>query len=937
MTEKIKKIFAFSLIATVVSGFVGICSILYFNLTLPSIDNLGEYRPAIPSQILSSDGEVLLEAGLEKREIAEMTDIPKVIIDAFLAAEDGNFYNHSGIDYFGILRALYKNLKAGRVVQGGSTITQQVAKQVLLTQERSIVRKIKDALLALKIEGKLSKEQILSLYLNKVYLGGGYYGVKAAVQGYFDKSLDEITASEAALLAGLLVAPGKYSPYRNPKFSRDRQAYVLRRMYETNKITKEVFEEAKVETLKLRLRKNNSMKGGHFTDWIRQRVIEKIGKESFLSDGYKIVTTLDWSLQKIAEQEVDKGLRALDKRQGFKGPIDHYASDEQILEEEINFRTKRFKGESNFFDLTPEGERIYELSYDEEKFQEIRNFQKESREQSRFKYFVAGNSSEDDLIPLIKIDKRYKAIVIKVDNPTRMVYVSLGGVRGIIPYDGFKWAHKRVISESKNLLPYVTRPSTILKRGDVVEIKVIGKQRSAYSKFWNAYKDRLKNKEIIKSLKTQKFFLCDLDQTPDVEGSLIALNPADGSIISMVGGRDFFKSQFNRALQSQRQPGSAFKPILYAAGLENGFTPADLLLDTPEALGGVDASLNWKPRNYDGKFKGPITFRRSLETSRNVPTIKMVAKVGVPKVFEFLNRIGFKAKMDADLSISLGSFGMTLLDLVTSYGIFPNKGQRVVPRSINAIVDGGGNEVSLEEYEKEYYQFLKDEEVFLAQNGDEVSSDEQKKNEVGEESNNDSMADSVQPEPIELTKEEKKLKSYLESLDFRQVYDIRLSYIMSNLMKGIIQNGTGRGARMISPFIGGKTGTTNNYVDAWFIGFSSNIALGVWTGFDDNSTLGWGETGAKSALPIWKGYMAEALKKYGEFDFPAPKGIINVAIDKESGKISDGDIKNRFMEAFVEGTQPRTESERDEVSDKAVEEINPDEKDFAEDDDFFDS
>jgi len=871
-----------------VGGLFIFSVMIYFSFSLPKISSLADYKPAIKSQILSKDGTILAEIGVENRDIVEINEIPKLIVDAFLSAEDAHFYEHTGVNYLGIMRAMLANLKAGRVVQGGSTITQQVAKSLLLTRERSITRKIKDFLLAQKIEKRFTKDEILFLYLNQVYLGGGYYGVKSAYRGYFDKELSESTVAEAALVAGLLVAPGKYSPYINPKYAKKRQSYVLGRMLANGKISKEEYELAIKEKIKYRIKRGSEFKAAYFTEHVRQIAVELVGEENFLRNGFKVLTTLDYELQKVAEDEVLKGARGIDKRQGYKGSSQNIPEDKrtEYLEK---FRTKLYKDKSHYFILGDDLQREYEVAYGEEELTKILEKKNEERATIYNSRFRAGYINDDPLLEQLKEGDYYKAIVEATDDRARIVYVSLGGVTGIIPYKYFRWAHERSLSENRQYFPYVTSPSSILKVGDVVKIKVVKKSAKLKSHVWSNFKKYLSKSRDKEFLDKQNYLLCSLEQEPEVQAALLSLNPFTGEVVSMVGGTNYNKSKFNRALQSKRQPGSSFKPVLFAAGLENGFMPNSLILDTPEALGGADSSLNWKPRNYDGKFKGAMTFRESLEQSRNIPTIKIALELGMTKVFEYLNRIGFKAEMPNDLSISLGSFGATLLEMVKSYSVYPNGGKKLTPKLITSIVDREG---------KEYY--IQDEST-EEENKDEASIDEEKTKEESEK------AESSEQEVVEAEVEER-VNPFILSLNENQVYDPRLAYIMTNLLKGVVHNGTGRKAKQVSNFLGGKTGTTSSYVDAWFLGFSQNIVTGVWAGFDNNKTMGWGETGSKSALPIWSAYMKESIKKYGESDFKIPLGILNVYINKKTGRSSDQNEPNAFLESFVEGTEPGNDS-----------------------------
>lgn len=871
----------------VIGGVFVVSVIVYFSFSLPKINKLADYAPPITSQILSKDGTILADIGKERREVVELDSIPVIVIDAFLSAEDSEFYDHHGVDYLGVMRAMLANIKAGRVVQGGSTITQQVAKSLLLSNERSFTRKIKDFLLAQRIEKKFSKKEILYLYLNQVYLGGGYYGVKSAFKGYFGKELSEASVAEVAMVAGLLVAPGKYSPYINPKRAKKRQAYVLSRMLANEKISKEDYEQAKLEKIKYRIRKLSSFKAGYFTDWVRQRVIKEVGAKEFLTNGYRVVTTLDWDLQQVAEREVKKGARAIDKRQGYKGPLGHIDTEEKRRNFYTKIRTDEYRKNSNFFTVDKDYKKEYELTLSENEVFNSSDRVQKVKDDIGYKRFLPGYDKSDPFLKQINTGERYKAVVLKVLDPERLVLVSVAGVTGLIGYDQFNWAHERVITEKRHFYPFVTRPSTVLKEGDVVLVKILSKKAAFHTTMRVlAFTKRLKGNKDLSKIKKERYLLCLLDQEPDAQAALVSITPSSGEIISFVGGYDFSKSQFNRAIQSRRQPGSSFKPLLFAAGLENGFTAATIIIDSPEALGGFDASLNWKPRNYDGKFKGPITFRNSLEQSRNIPTIKIAEKLGVTKVLEFMERIDFKAELDKDLSLALGSFGVTLMDMVATYGLFPNGGKIIRPKSILSVTDRYGESVIFEQAALE--EAAPEEVIQVPDSLEEkvVTSDE--------------LADGTSENAAPLVYR----NPFLENLDDDQVYDRRLAYLMTNLLRGVVLHGTGRGAKSLSEYLGGKTGTTNSYVDAWFTGFSSNVVTGVWTGFDNNKTLGFGETGAKSALPIWKGFMRAALKKFGEQEFKAPLGIVNVLIDKKTGKPASSGTKGTFMEAFAEGTKP---------------------------------
>jgi len=878
--------------------------IIYISFDLPQINSLSDYSPPIPSKVYSKDGHLLMELSLEKRELTSIDEIPQRVIDTFLAAEDDNFYNHSGIDYTGIARAMLINIKAGRVVQGASTITQQVAKSLLLSNERTFTRKIKDLILAKKIEEKLTKKEILFLYLNQVYLGGGYYGIKSAFRGYFDKEISEATIAEVALVAGLLVAPGKYSPYVNPEMAKSRQKYVITRLYKTEKITEEEYNNALNETIKIQIRKPIPFKAGYFTDWIRQRLIAHFGKEDFLVNGYEVVTTLDWSLQEKAEEEISKGVAEIDKRQGYKGVLRTIDTQEKINEFLISQRDSLYEDSSNYLMFNVDGTTTREFQPEENEVKSLLESETEilSTVNVRGKVFLElGNLREDEkFLKFVDFNRPVEAVVTKVSNLQRMIYANYAGLKIMIPYENFKWAHERKIQEERYYWGFLIHPETTFKPGDVILVKIDKKTANPMQYAWSDFKKSYgANKELIAEISKQSFYLAHLEQDPEAQGALLSISPQTGEIVSMVGGSDFSKSQFNRAVQSNRQPGSAFKPLIYAVGLENQYTPASILLDSPAALGGVDeTSLSWKPRNYDGEFKGTMTFRKALETSRNIPTIKLAQDVGVDKIINFVDRMHMDIKLPNDLSVSLGSFGVNLLDLVRMYSIFPNGGRKIKLKSIISIKD---------RYGKVHH----------------IDSEDEKESEAEVLANSESQEDEVPvviPNEVAVIDESGELKKetsetveeqnpFLVNLDENQIYDERLAFLMSNLLKGVVQRGTGKSTSDISSFIGGKTGTTNNYIDAWFIGFSPKIVTGVWTGFDNNQTMGFGETGAKSALPIWKEYMRNAIRKFGDVDFQIPSGIINIAIDEETGRqYQDG--PNRFVESFVEGTGPGNDTEK---------------------------
>ena len=872
-------------------GLFGVFSLVglffYISMDLPQINSLKDYNPPMNSKILSKDGEVLLDIGTETREVVPFEKIPKRVVGAFLAAEDDNFYNHEGVDYYGIMRAFIVNMKEGRLVQGGSTITQQVAKSFLLSKERTISRKVKDLLLARKIEQKFSKDEILFLYLNQVYLGGGYYGVKAAFRGYFDKDLSEATPAEAALVAGLLVAPGRYSPYVNPQYAKVRQNYVLKRMYETKKITEEEYQAALKEDIKMRIRKTNEVKGGHFTDWVRQEVMKSVGVDAFLTNGFRVVTTLDWSLQEKAEKAVKDRVKELDKRQGFKGATKVLASDEEIHAFIVDQRKKVMREQSSFFTYITTGKNIFEFHEEDDALAKNISFYEEEREKlnERFKSLIEiGNSSDDPFLKFLQVDKTYPGVVLEVDDLKRTILVSVAGTRVIIPESGFDWAHERKFGEDPIYFALQKTPSKILKRGGVILVNITQKavpyDQMIHADFFKKNKDAA----VRTLLSKQKFFKATLDQEPEVEGALIAINSHTGEVVTLVGGVDFQKSQFNRAIQSSRQPGSAFKPFIYASALENGYTPSSILMDSPQALGGVDASLSWKPRNYDGEFRGPMTLRNALEVSRNIPTVRLVQDLGVSKIHEFASRFHMNAQIPKDMSLSLGSFGISLAELTKGYAVFPNGGKAIRLHHVTSIKDRTGKSYPIPAADPAWPETETKPEV-VVEPAPEV---------VSEDGTVTPAAPTGNP--------------FKANLNSTQVYDKRLAFVMTNLLRGVATYGTGaRAGKELGYNIGGKTGTTNSYVDALFVGFSENLVVGAWAGFDDNRSMGYGETGTKTALPMFVDYMGAAIQKYGTPDFGVPDGISPVVVNKETGKpLPPG--SQGFLEYFVTGFDPNSDT-----------------------------
>ncbi len=751
-----KTIFWVSII-TMITGVIGAVSFyFYINEDLPKISKLSDYSPPIITNIYADDNRKIGEFFKERRIVVPITEIPQLLKEAFIAAEDSRFYSHPGIDIIGILRAFLKNIEAGGVVQGGSTITQQVTKSFLLSPERSYTRKIKEAILAYRITKSFSKDEILFLYLNQIYLGHGAYGVEAASQNYFGKSINELGVSECAILAGLPQAPSRYSPYRYPEKAKQRQIYVLNRMAAEGYITEAIAEEAIKLPLAITPRKNWYIEEAPFyTEYIRQYVESKYGQKALYNDGLSIFTSVDIDMQKAAQSELDAGLRDIDKRQGYRGPI------KRIKQEEIESFSSSIQDEINDSPIKP-GALI-------------------------------------------------NGVVISVSETEQTAMVRMGNTKSIIKLADIKWAMK-TINDPANPESWTKRPGTVLSTGDVILVRV---------------KDKTKDKWDI-----------TLEQTPKVQGALLCIETQTGQVKAMAGGRDFKESQFNRAIQSRRQPGSAFKPIIYAAAIDKGYTPSTVIIDSPIAFEAEDGESIWTPQNYDRKFAGHILLRNAMARSVNVVTVKLLQDIGVDYTINYARKLGISSNLERNLSIALGSSGVSLFELVKAYSVFNNSGALIQPVFVTRIVDKNGQVIEESILEKE------------------------------------------------------------------QVIDSSTAYIMTSLLESVVRNGTGRKALELNRPAAGKTGTTNNLNDAWFVGYTPQYTAGVWIGFDQESSLGKGETGGTTACPIWLEFMKKALDGKPVQVFDVPEGVVFAKVDAVTGKLAGPKTQNTIFECFKEGMLP---------------------------------
>ena len=751
MHQIIKNIFILILSFGLLGAFSLLAVLWAFSNNLPDYKFLKSYKPPVSSKVYSGNGELVNDFSTEKRIFVPYNAISEKIINSFLSAEDKNFYSHPGVDAKGVLRAVINNISNiafSRRLEGASTITQQVAKNFLLTNEVSLNRKIKEAILAFRIERALSKERILELYLNQIYLGGGAYGVASASLEYFDKSISELNYDEAALLAALPKAPSRYNPYTDIVLAKFRRDLVLKNLYENNYINK--IQYGKFINKKIILKKRKKIfteDTSYYVEDIRKNVVNHLGFNKVYKQGLNISTPINLDLQKIAIKSLRDGLISYDKRKGWRGPL---LREKKI----INWKDKLDK-------------------------------------------FRLEKSINWNLAIVKKINKF--SVEIETENE----------LNGIIKYENISWIKKEF--------------NEILKVGDVIYVENL-------------------NRNIF-----------SLKQLPSVNGGIVVMDPFTGRVLALSGGFSFKKSEFNRATQALRQPGSAFKPFIYALALENGYTPSTLILDAPLVLEqGLDLKM-WKPENYGKKFYGPSTLRMGLEKSRNLMTVRIAQDLGLKKIVNFSKQLGIYDNPSELLSISLGSSETTLLKLTSAYCSFVNGGKLVKPIMIDRIQDSEGSTILNNEKRK----CINCDQISLLSKNYPVIEDE-----------------------------------------FIQIFSPQTAYQMTSILEGTVQNGTGKNLKDLKLDLAGKTGTTNGNTDTWFIGFTSKLAIGVYVGADNPTSLGRYETGAKTALPIFKSFIKNAIKKEDARPFKVADGILMRVIDPITGEKAITESKSTIIEAY---------------------------------------
>ncbi len=740
-------------------SFILMLSILIFSVlwtysnNIPDYKFLKSYKPPVSSKVFSGNGELVADFSKEKRIFIPYNSIPKNVINSFLSAEDKNFFSHPGVDAKGVLRAVVNNVSnivSSKRLEGASTITQQVAKNFLLTNEVSLNRKIKEAILAFRIERALSKERILELYLNQIYLGSGAYGVAAASLEYFDKSIKDLSYAEAALLAALPKAPSRYNPYRDIELATFRRNLVLKNLFDNNYIDSRLYKKLQNEKINLIKSKKVYLEDSqYYIEDVRKSVIKIFTYDKVYKQGFNINTPINLELQKIATQTLREGLISYDKRKGWRGPLfnkdytkNWYADLKKLkLEKSINWKIAIVK---------------------------------------KLNKFSAEIETEDKL-------------------------------NGKIKFKDIFWTKKEF--------------NELLKIGDIIYVKKINAKN--YS----------------------------LKQLPKINGGMVVMDPYTGRILALSGGFSFKKSEFNRATQALRQPGSAFKPFVYALALENNYTPTSLILDAPLVLDQGDDLKMWKPENYGKKFYGLSTLRVGLEKSRNLMTVRVAQDLGLTKIVNFSKNLGIYENPEELLSISLGSTETTLLKLTSAYSSFVNGGRLVNPILIDRIQDSEGRTIFNNNKRK-------------CVNCDQISY-------LGED------YPSIRN-------------------DYKQVFSPQTAYQMTSILEGVIQRGTGKKLKDLKLNIAGKTGTTNKNTDTWFIGFTSNLLVGVYVGSDNPKTLGRYETGSKTALPIFKNFIKKTVKKSEARPFKAPKGIVMMVVDSITGQKANFSSKKTIIEVYKE-------------------------------------
>ena len=780
MLRKLAIIVSIILITFLVGIGGGVYVFYKFGRGLPDYKQLANYEPPIMTRVHAGDGRLLAEYAEQKRIFVPQNAMPRLVVQAFLSAEDKNFYYHPGVDLSSIVRAIisnFRNILSGRRLVGASTITQQIAKNFLLSADVTLERKIKEAILAFRIERALEKDRILELYLNEIYLGFGSYGVAAAALNYFNKSLDTLTLAEAAFLAALPKAPNNYNPFNYPKAARDRRNWVIGRMLQDGIIKKEEANIATSTPLTTRKRQETEyVTAEYFAEEVRRQLVQRYGETGLYRDGLVVRTTLGSKYQRIADKALRNGLLAYDQRHGWRGPL-----------------TK----------IKPSDDWLSALS---------------------------------KITPPKALGPWRLAVVTKISSSGAKIVID-DGSDGLIPLAEMKWA--RLWMKGENLGPVVNNARDILALGDVIPV-----EPALFAQNGSAYPSGIYH----------------LRQIPEIEGAVVALDPHTGRILAMSGGFSYERSQFNRAIQARRQPGSAFKPFVYLAALDKGFTPSTLILDAPFVIDQGPGQPKWRPSNYTRKFYGPSTMRLGIEKSRNLMTVRLAQTIGIETIAEYAQKFGIVDKLPYQLSMSLGAGETTLLRLTAAYAMLVNGGKLIDPTLIDRIQNRDGKTV----FKHDTRDCIK------------------------------CLSANWQKQPVPIIPDRRV-----------QVADPASVYQMVSMLQGVVQRGTGRRLKSLGKPLAGKTGTTNKALDTWFIGFAPDLAVGVFVGFDTPRSLGKKEQGASVSAPIFKEFMKNALFNKPSIPFRIPPGIRLVRVHAETGRLARPGDRRIILEAFKPGTVPK--------------------------------
>lgn len=821
--KKMATIFAASFLSLLLLGTLGLLgAYIYITPRLPEIDTLKDVQLQVPLRVYAHDGELIAEFGEMKRSPMEYKDFPARLIQAVLAAEDDRFFQHPGVDYQGILRAVYHLVRTGEKGQGGSTITMQVARNFFLSREKTYLRKLNEIFLALKIEGELSKQEILELYLNKIYLGKRAYGFAAAAQVYYGKLPAELTMAEMAMIAGLPKAPSRYNPVANPERAQIRRDYVLGRMQELNYITEQQYQLALAEPVHAEVHGlDEDLEAPYVAEMVRNEMVSRFGEAAY-TEGYQVYTTVNARLQLAANQALRQALLAYDRRHGYRGIEGHITliSDETVDDTE--------------------------------------SWQAALREVP-----TSGN-----LVP---------TVVFELEEQAAWGYTREGNVVHL-PWEQLAWAREYI--DDNHVGPELKSAEQILKPGDIIYTAPAQPGCS-----WLAKK-------------------------PTVGGALVSLNPNDGAIEALVGGFDFYESKFNRVTQANRQPGSSFKPFVYTAAIDKGFTAATIINDAPVVFDAPGLEDAWRPENYSGQFYGPTRLRQALIKSRNLVSIRLLRDIGIGYAVRYAQQFGFqRASLPRDLSLALGSGTLTPMELARGYTVFANGGYLVEPYLIDHVLGPDGRIIMTAHPSQVCVACI--EQLEASQQAEaEKSADSEPDQSLTDKTPAVSKEEAEQIaaaretaqlelEEMELAEREQVLQGPLQRQVAARVIDPQVAFLMNTMMRDVILQGTGRGALVLQrKDLAGKTGTTNDQRDAWFAGFNRNVVTIAWVGFDNPQPLGDRETGSRAALPMWIDYMRAALAEREEMPLIQPPGIVTVRIDTRTGELAEADSSEAMFEYF---------------------------------------